>query len=120
MKKHLFYAAIFCSLFSARIAAQTHFKTPRQAADALYAAWRTKNRKQAKTAADTRAIEKLFSANFIARRKFQSCADESETERGLFTCVYEDPTDNLLNVAFETVKRGKYWRVRFVTFAAEN
>jgi hypothetical protein len=114
----LFSAA---SVFPFQVSAQTSFKTPQSAANALfYAAWRTKNKTKAGAVANNKAIEKLFSSNFISQRKFAGCTDQSETEKGLFTCVYEDPTDNLFNVAFETIKKGKSWRVRQVTFAAEN
>lgn len=113
----LFCASITSSL---PVVAQTTFKTPQSAANALYATWRTKNKTKARAVADNKAIEKLFSTNFISRRKFAGCTDQSETEKGLFTCVYEDPTDDLFNVAFEVVKKGKNWRIRWVTFAAEN
>lgn len=105
---------------SLTIAAQTTFKTPQSAANSLYSAWRAKNKTKARAVADKQTIDKLFGTNFISRRKFAGCTDQSETEKGLFTCVYEDPTDNLFNVAFETIKKGKSWRVRRVTFAAEN
>lgn len=113
---------LFCAgaFFPMHMIAQTTFKTPQAAATALYSSWRTKNKTKARAVADNKAIEKLFSTNFISRRKFAGCTDQSETEKGLFTCVYEDATDNLFNVAFETVKKGKSWRVRWVTFAAEN
>lgn len=111
---------IFCLMLSQTASAQTVFKTPKDAATALYASWRTKSRVKAGKVADKKAVDKLFSTNFIARRKFAGCTDQSETEKGLFTCVYEDPTDNLFNVAFEAVKKGKSWRIRWVTFAAEN
>lgn len=120
MKKGLFLAIIFCLLSIETASAQTIFKTPKDAATALYSAWSTKTRTKARLVADNKAVAKLFSTNFIARRKFAGCTDQSETEKGLFTCVYEDPTDNLLNVAFEAVKKGKTWRIRWVTFAAEN
>lgn len=120
MKKWLFGVMIFCLLFSQNAAAQTVFKTPESVAKTLYAAWQTKSRVKARTAADNKAVAKLFSTNFIARRKFAGCTDQSETEKGLYTCVYEDPTDNLFNVAFEAVKKGKSWHIRWVTFAAEN
>ena len=107
-------------ILSLPVVAQTTFKTPQSAANALYAAWRTKNKTKARAVADGKAIEKLFGTNFISRRKFAGCTDQAETEKGLFTCVYEDPTDDLLNVAFEAIKKGKSWRVRWVTFAAEN
>ena len=116
----LCFAIISISAKPSLINHQTVFKTPQAVANALYAAWRTKNKAKAKLAADYKAIDKLFSTNFIVRRKFAGCEDESETEKGLFVCIYKDPTDDLLNVAFETVKKGKYWRVRWVTFAAEN
>lgn len=120
MKKWLFLTVIFCLLSAQSAFAQTTFNTPKDAATALYAAWRAKSRVKARFAADNKAVAKLFSTNFIARRKFAGCTDQSETEKGLFTCVYEDPTDDLLNVAFEAVKKGKSWRIRWVTFAAEN
>ena len=126
MKKSISILLLLCfaitsiSAKPSSINKQTVFKTPQSAANALYAAWRTKNKVKAKLAADNKAIDKLFSTNFIARRKFAGCEESSETEKGLFTCIYKDPTDDLLNVAFETVKKGKYWRVRWVTFAAEN
>lgn len=107
-------------LVSPAAAQQTTYKTPQAAAKALYAAWRAKSKTKARAAADNKAIEKLFGTNFINRRKFAGCTDQSETEKGLFACIYEDPTDDLFNVAFETVKKGKSWRVRWVTFAAEN
>lgn len=122
IKKISALAILFCAsiLSSLPAAAQTIFKTPQSAANALYATWRTKNKTKARAVADRKAIEKLFSTNFINRRKFAGCANESEMEKGLFTCVYEDPTDDLFNVAFEAVKKGKNWRIRWVTFAAEN
>lgn len=123
MKKTLcsIVAALCClGLLPQTTPAQTVFKTPEAAANALFAAWRAKDRKKAALAADSKAVAKLFSTKFIARRKFAGCSDESETEKNLFSCVYEDPTDNLFNVAFETIKKGKAWRVRWVTFAAEN
>lgn len=120
MKKWVFLAVIFSLLLSQTASAQATFKTPKDAANALYSAWRTKSRVKARTAADNKAVAKLFGTNFIARRKFAGCTEQSETEKGLFTCVYEDPTDNLLNVAFEAVKKGNSWRIRWVTFAAEN
>lgn len=120
MKKWLFLAVVFCLMCFQTASAQTVFKTPKDAATTLYAAWQSKSRVKARTAADNKAVAKLFSTNFIARRKFAGCTDQSETEKGLYTCIYEDPTDNLFNVAFEAVKRGKSWRIRWVTFAAEN
>ena len=108
------------TLVSPAAAQQTNSKSPQSAAKALYAAWRAKSKTKARRVAETKAIEKLFSTNFINRRKFAGCTDQSETEKGLFTCVYEDATDDLFNVAFETVKKGSGWRVRRVTFAAEN
>lgn len=105
---------------SAQKVKTTAYKTPQAAAKALYEAWHAKSKTKARAAADDKAVAKLFGTNFIARRRFANCADESETEKGLFVCVFEDPTDDLLNVAFETIKKGKGWRVRWVTFAAEN
>lgn len=107
-------------IFYLPVNAQKTFKTPQSATNELYSAWRTKNKTKARAVADGKAIEKLFSTNFISRRKFAGCTDQSETEKGLFTCIYEDPTDDLFNVAFEAVKKGKSWRIRWVTFAAEN
>lgn len=120
MRKYLFLVIVSGLLFAQTASAQTAYKTPKEAANALYAAWQAKSRVKARFVADNKAVAKLFSTNFIARRKFAGCTDQSETEKGLFTCVYEDPTDDLLNVAFETVKKGKSWRIRWVTFAAEN
>lgn len=122
IKKVFAVVILFCAagMLSISVNAQTAFKTPQSAANELYSAWRTKNKTKARAAADGKAIEKLFSTNFISRRKFAGCTDQSETEIGLFTCIYEDPTDDLFNVAFEAVKKGKSWRIRWVTFAAEN
>jgi hypothetical protein len=120
MKKYIFYPTIFCLLFSINSAAQTNFKTPQAAAKALYAAWRTKNKSKAKIAADTKAIEKLFGTKFQPKWKFAGCNNESETEKGLFQCIYKDVSDDLLSVAFDTFKTKKGWRVRSLTFGAEN
>ena len=122
IKKALVPVILLCAagILPLPVVAQTTFKTPQAAANELYAAWRTKNKTKARAVADSKAIEKLFSTNFISRRKFAGCTDQSETEKGLFTCVFEDLTDDLLNVAFEAVKKGKSWRIRWVSFAAEN
>lgn len=108
-----------CLIFAFPIEAQTNFKTPQAAADALYAAWRTKNKAKAKLAADDKAIEKLFSAKFQPKWKFSGCSDESDTEKGLFQCVYKDSSDDLLSVAFDVFKGKRGWRVRWLTFGAE-
>ena len=112
-------AIIFCAFFGGRISAQTGFKTPQAAANALYAAWRTKNKVKAKTAADAAAINKLFGTKFQSKWKFAGCNDESDTEKGLFQCVYKDSSDDVLAVAFDTFKTKKGWRVRSLTFGAE-
>ncbi len=121
MKKYTI-CAIICGLaFLQQISAQTVFKTPQAAAKTLYSAWRTKNKALARTAADNKAIEKLFSVKFQPKWKFAGCADESETEKGLFQCVYKDASDAVLSVAFDTIKTKRYgWRVRWMTFGAEN
>lgn len=113
--------ALFCGLLCLNeVAAQTIFKTPQAAANALYTAWRTKNKVKAKAAADNAAIEKLFGAKFQPKWKFAGCNDATDTEKGLFQCVYKDVSDNLLSVAFDTFKTKKGWRVRSLTFGAEN
>lgn len=109
-----------CLIFALPSAAQTNFKTPQAAADALYAAWRTKNKTKARLAADDKAINKLFSTRFQPKWKFAGCNDESDTEKGRWQCIYKDPSDDLLSVAFDTFKTKTGWRVRSLTFGAED
>ena len=120
-KKLYLIGAIVCSLLLWQPAAaqQSGFKTPQTAANALYAAWRTKNKIQARAAADNDAIAKLFSTKFQPKWKFAGCNDESDTEKGLFQCVYKDASDDLLSVAFDTFKTKRGWRIRSLTFGAE-
>ena len=117
MKK--FLALFLCLIFPISLSAQTSFKTPQAAANALYTAWRTKNKAKARLAADDKAIDKLFSTRFQPKWKFSGCNDESETEKGLFQCIYKDSSDSLLSVAFDTFKTKRGWRVRWLTFGAE-
>lgn len=119
-KKYLVCCVAVCLLLGQTAAAQTNFKTPQAAAKALYAAWRTKNKTKARAAADNRAVEKLFGARFQPKWKFAGCNDASETEKGLFQCIYKDSSDDLLSVAFDTFKTKRGWRVRWLTFGAEN
>lgn len=118
--KRLIGAMIVCLICLNQIQAQIVFKTPQAAANALYAAWRTKNKSKARLAADGEAIEKLFGVRFQPKWKFAGCNDQSDTEKGLFQCVYKDSADDLLSVAFDTFKTKKGWRVRSLTFGAEN
>ena len=108
-----------CLIFTLPSLAQTTFKTPQAAANALYAAWRTKDKAKARLVADNKAIDKLFSTRFQPKWKFAGCNDESETEKGLFQCIYKDSSDDILSVAFDTVKTKRGWRVRWLTFGAE-
>ena len=110
----------FCCIFSLSAAAQISFKTPKAASDALYQAWRTKNRAKAKLVANNSAIDKLFSTRFQPKWKFAGCTDESDTEKGRWQCVYKDASDDLLSVAFDVFKEKRGWRVRTLTFGAEN
>jgi hypothetical protein len=110
---------LLCLTFPLSALAQAGFKTPQAAAGALYAAWRTKNKAKARLAADDKAIDKLFSTRFQAKWKFAGCNDQSETEKGLFQCIYKDKSDDILSVAFDTVKTKRGWRVRWLTFGAE-
>jgi hypothetical protein len=119
MKTLTLFAILCCLLFSQPVPAQTKYATPQAAAKALYAAWKTKNKGKAKLAAENKAIDKLFEANFQPKWKFAGCNDESESEKGLFQCIYKDATDDLLSVAFDTVKTKRGWRVRWLTFGAE-
>lgn len=117
MKK---FAGLFLFLiFAFSATAQTVFKTPEAAANALYAAWRTKNKTKARLAADDKAIEKLFSTRFQPKWKFVGCNDESDTEKNRWQCIYKDASDDLLSVAFDTFKTKKGWRIRSLTFGAE-
>lgn len=111
---------LFVFIFSVFVSAQTSFKTPQAAANALYSAWKTKNKTQARKVADEKAINKLFGAKFQPKWKFAGCNDESETQKGLFQCIYKDSSDSVLSVAFDTFKTKKGWRVRWLTFGAEN
>lgn len=108
-----------CLVFPFSIVAQASFKTPQAAANALYSTWRTKNKVKARLAADDKAIDKLFSTRFQPKWKFRGCNDESDTEKGLFQCIYKDSSDDLLSVAFDTFKTKRGWRVRWLTFGAE-
>ena len=121
-KKRLISAIVCCLVFINQAAAQQQvtFKTPQAAAKALYAAWRTKSKTKARAAADSRAVEKLFGAKFQPKWKFAGCRDESETEKGLFQCIYKDSADDLLSVAFDTYKTKRGWRIRWLTFGAES
>ncbi len=113
-------AVIFFAVAVTNLSAQTNFETPQSAAAALYAAWRTKNKTKARLAADNVAVDKLLSAKFQPKWKFAGCNDESDTEKGLFQCIYKDASDDLLSVAFDTFKTKRGWRVRSLTFGAEN
>ncbi len=113
-------AVIFFAVAVSNLAAQTTFKTPQSAAAALYSAWRTKNKEKARCAADNEAVDKLFGAKFQPKWKFAGCNDESDTEKGLFQCIYKDASDDLLSVAFDTFKTKRGWRIRSLTFGAEN
>ncbi len=115
----IFAGLFFCLIFAFSAAAQTTFQTPQSAANALYAAWKTKNKAKAKLAADDKAVEKLFGTKFQPKWKFSGCNNESDTEKGLFQCIYKDASDDLLSVAFDTFKTKKGWRVRRLTFGAE-
>lgn len=112
-------ALILCLVFAFSVAAQTIYKTPQAAANALYSAWRVKNKAKARTAAGDKAIEKLFSTRFQPKWKFAGCNDQSETEKGLFQCVYKDASDDILSVAFDVIKTKRGWRIRWLTFGAE-
>jgi hypothetical protein len=114
------FGLLFCLVLCLPLAAQTVFKTPLAASNALYQAWRTKNRRQAKLAANNSAIDKLFSARFQPKWKFAGCNDESDTEKGRWQCIYKDSSDDLLSVAFDVYKEKRGWRVRTLTFGAEN
>ena len=114
-----FAGLFFCLILAFPVAAQTKFTTPQAAANALYAAWKTKNKTKAKLAAEDKAIDKLFGTRFQPKWKFAGCNDESDTEKGLFQCVYKDSSDDLLSVAFDVFKGKRGWRVRWLTFGAE-
>ena len=113
-------AAVFFAVAVSNLTAQTTFKTPQSAAAALYAAWRTRDKVKARLAADSEAVDKLFGAKFQPKWKFAGCNDESDTEKGLFQCIYKDSSDDILSVAFDTFKTKRGWRVRSLTFGAEN
>ena len=113
-------AAVFFAVAVVNTSAQTNFKTPQSAAAALYAAWRTKNKAKAHLAADDQAVDKLFGARFQPKWKFAGCNDESDIEKGLFQCIYKDSSDDVLSVAFDVFKTKRGWRVRSLTFGAEN
>lgn len=116
----ILFGLFFCLVLVLPAAAQTVFKTPQAASNRLYQAWRTKNRAKAKNAARNSAIDKLFSARFQPKWKFAGCNDASDTEKGRFQCIYKDSSDDLLSVAFDVFKEKGSWRVRSLTFGAEN
>ena len=109
-----------CLVLSLSASAQMSFKTPQAAANALYQAWRTKNKAKARLAANDSAIDKLFSARFQPKWKFAGCNDATDTEKGRFQCIYKDSSDDLLSVAFDVFKEKRGWHVRSLTFGAEN
>lgn len=119
MKKYLFYMIFVFVLSLSPLTAQTPFATPQAASKALFEAWRTKNKVKALQVANKDAVEKLFSTKFRTQRKLSECQDASDTEKGLFYCVYEDSEDSLLSVAFYMKKTKKGWFIREVTFSAE-
>lgn len=118
-KMKLIIGLFFCFILLSPVTAQTVYKTPQAAANALYSAWRVKNRAKARTAAGDKAIEKLFSTRFQPKWKFAGCNDQSETEKGLFQCIYKDASDDILSVAFDVIKTKRGWRIRWLTFGAE-
>lgn len=120
MKKYIFASIALCFVLSATAAAQTGFKSPEAAAKALYAAWKVKSKAKAWLAADNKAIDKLYGARFQPKWKFAGCNDSSDTEKGLYQCIFKDKSDDILSVAFDTVKTKRGWRVRWLTFGAES
>ena len=96
------------------IEAQTIFKTPKQAAQTLYGAWQKKNKKQALAAAQSEAVEKLFS---VRRQKmvFKGC---SKREEGDFECLYENrKLDLTMAMLLDATRRG--YRVKSLSFSSE-
>lgn len=120
MKKYIYASIILCFVLSGAATAQTGFKTPEAAVKALYAAWKSKNKAKARLAADNKAIDKLYGTRFQPKWKFAGCNNSSDTEKGLYQCIYKDPSDDILSVAFDTVKTKRGWRIRWLTFGAEN
>ncbi|MDJ1495725.1 hypothetical protein QNI19_22505 [Cytophagaceae bacterium DM2B3-1] len=107
---------ILCAL---PVKAQTTYATPQAAAKALFEAWRTKNRTKALQVANDESVDKLMGTIFRKQRKLTECHDASDTEKGLYYCVYGDSEDELLSVAFYMTKTRKGWKVKRVSFAAE-
>lgn len=121
MKLKLICAAMAALIFSiGTVAAQTRGGSAESAAKTLYSAWKTKDRKKARSVADAKAVNKLFGTRFQPTWKFSGCNDESETQKGLMQCIFRDADDAILSVAFDTFKSGRSWRIRWLTFGAEN
>lgn len=121
MKKTVLLALLLGWLTLPATHAQTNpaNATPQAASKALFDAWRTKNKAKALQVASKEAVEKLFGVIFRKQRHLTECNDASDTEKGLYYCVYEDSEDNLLSVAFYMKKTSKGWRIHQVSFSAE-
>jgi hypothetical protein len=95
------------------------FATPQAASKALFEAWRAKNRAKALQVANKASVDKLFGTLFRRQRRLTGCHDASDTEKGLYYCVYQDSEDDLLSVAFYMKKTKNGWRIHLVSFSAE-
>lgn len=85
----------------------------------LYSARRTNNKTKARAVADNKAIEKLFSANLSTAESLPVVPMNRKRKKD-YSHAVEDRSDNLFNIAFEVITKGKWRRIRRDTVVAEN
>jgi hypothetical protein len=93
---------------------QTVVKTPQDASNGLYQAWRAKNKTKARNFGRAEAVEKLFGVRQRAM-KFKGCTKRDE---GDYECIYEDKRIDLSVAMIIKIFRSGY-RVTSVSFSSE-
>jgi|GEM_PF-5621869 len=120
MKRICFYLLLTSAISVCNAQHQTANQTPQATSKTLFDAWRTRNKANALQVATKAAVDKLFGTVFRTQRKLTGCHDASQTEKGLYYCVYKDSEDDLLSVAFYMRKTKNGWLIHQVSFSAED
>ena len=120
MKRTLAIALVFCSVLISIAAhpvastGQSIFRRPEDAAQALYRAWRKRDRARAEYVSNNEVVDKLFG---VRRRVmiFKGC---HKREEGDYECLYED-RKNDITLAMLTHVRRRGYIIRSISFSSE-
>src|SRR5690349_11472316 len=116
--KNLISGLLILSLAAVSVSAtslnQIVVKTPQDASNGLYQAWRVKNKTKARKFGREEAVDKLFGTRQRAM-KFKGCTKRDE---GDFECIYEDKKIDLSVAMIVKIFRSGY-RVTSLSFSSE-